>query len=82
MPLYDFTCIQCGHSFEEITNFESTFLACPECSSTNTQRDLSAANIKRNTMLVNSKCMSSLSSKNTGCGREGCGSGNFPCGIS
>lgn len=81
MPLYDFICIQCGHPFEEVTHFESSSLSCPNCSSKNTQRILSAANIKRVT-ISDSDCKSHFSPNSIGgCGREGCGSRDFPCGV-
>ncbi|MCP4572962.1 MAG: zinc ribbon domain-containing protein [bacterium] len=44
MPLYEFSCRKCGHSFEELTTLaevEKKKPACPACGSRATERGLS-----------------------------------------
>ena len=44
MPLYEFTCRECGHTFEELTTLaevESGRLQCPACASTRIERGFS-----------------------------------------
>ena len=42
MPMYDYVCASCGAKFEELCrNGEETAPACPQCGSTDTQRQLS-----------------------------------------
>lgn len=31
MPLYDFTCAGCDHTFEDLVAFEAAAPKCPEC---------------------------------------------------
>ena len=43
MPIYEFTCIQCDNSFEQLMAFAAAqAAACPLCGSTRTQRIVSA----------------------------------------
>ncbi len=41
MPLFEFLCSDCGHIFEEICR-ENFHPLCPACSSSNTERKISA----------------------------------------
>lgn len=42
MPIYEFTCVQCDNSFEQLMAFAATqAAACPLCGSTRTQRIVS-----------------------------------------
>lgn len=40
MPLYDFACLACGHTFEAHTSVEAV-PKCPRCGATETERKLS-----------------------------------------
>ena len=41
MPLYDFECRDCRHTFEELA-FDDDVITCPKCGSQNTARLVSA----------------------------------------
>lgn len=41
MPIYDFHCPECQHTFEEITSPHEA-APCPQCGSTKTERHVSA----------------------------------------
>ncbi len=43
MPLYDFTCQDCGNRFEKLVRGEvdSAGVDCPECAGTHVQRNIS-----------------------------------------
>ncbi len=41
MPLYDFVCQECEHSFETLVRTSGEKVACPECQSAKVQRQLS-----------------------------------------
>jgi putative FmdB family regulatory protein len=41
MPMYDFECTKCGHTFEEVTPSTAAPPSCPECKQP-TQRLMSA----------------------------------------
>ena len=43
MPMYEFTCGDCGVEFEELTPADKAEAACPECGSNKTQRALSSS---------------------------------------
>lgn len=48
MPLFDFSCQDCGNKFEKmISNAEKVKLKCPECNSSNIQQLLSLFNSKK-----------------------------------
>jgi len=40
MPIFEYTCDQCGHAFEALVR-SSTVPACPTCQSTQLQKQLS-----------------------------------------
>jgi putative FmdB family regulatory protein len=42
MPLYEYECVACQHRFEELVSpTGSTFVACPECTSSDVSKLLS-----------------------------------------
>jgi len=41
MPIYEFSCRRCHHSFEELVRSAGEVVACPECASPEVQRELS-----------------------------------------
>lgn len=41
MPIYEFSCRRCRHSFEELVRSAREVVACPECASPDVQRELS-----------------------------------------
>lgn len=47
MPIYEFACQSCGHSFEELVGshvgLEADDVACPECGSAKVERQLSTS---------------------------------------
>lgn len=47
MPLYDFMCTSCEHTFEEVCGTEGAPPPCPVCNSSATERCVSAPGIKR-----------------------------------
>ncbi len=47
MPLYDFRCPVCGHSFEELRSSQQDAPACPKCGHTPTDRALPLVNAPR-----------------------------------
>ncbi|MFO7801514.1 MAG: zinc ribbon domain-containing protein [Desulfovermiculus sp.] len=46
MPIYEYTCAQCAHQFEEIVLGAHTEVACPECGSADTQKLMSRCRSK------------------------------------
>ena len=42
MPLYDFVCKDCRHTFEELAFDDDDVISCPKCGSQNTARLVSA----------------------------------------
>ena len=43
MPMYEFTCNDCGHEFEELVASASTYeVECPKCGSKNAEKKMSA----------------------------------------
>ncbi|MBD3321411.1 MAG: zinc ribbon domain-containing protein [Chitinivibrionales bacterium] len=42
MPIFEYNCRNCGKEFEELVSFSgSGSIACPQCSSKNTQKKMS-----------------------------------------
>lgn len=65
MPLYEFTCKKCGHTFEELislADLESGKLICPACKSKRVEKGFSAF---------------ATGSDSGGFSGGGCGSGGF-----
>ena len=46
MPMYDFYCSSCSCEFEDMVGPDEACPPCPNCGSTDTERLLSAANLK------------------------------------
>ena len=42
MPLFEYTCSECGREFEELVGASATDTPCPYCGSLKTERKLSA----------------------------------------
>ena len=41
MPIYEYVCMECESHFEELLRWDDEDPGCPDCSSTNTRRQLS-----------------------------------------
>ena len=41
MPIYEYTCQKCGHTFEKMLSFGAKPPKCPKCSSTRTRKLIS-----------------------------------------
>ena len=74
MPMYEFCCRDCGHAFEKLVKSMTTTeaVACPECRSTETGRELSVFAVGAE------GAKASAAAPAGGCGR--CG-GPGPCGF-
>lgn len=72
MPIYEYECGACGHSFEELIRAESDekSLACPSCG---------ARKNRRRPSVFSPHGASATPLPRGGCGR--CGDPNGPCGI-
>jgi putative FmdB family regulatory protein len=70
MPLYEFVCKKCDHTFEELVLRESEVVACPECESRKLERLLSvpAKPTESGTTSLPRACDPSLPP----CGAQGC----------
>ncbi len=42
MPMFDYTCRQCGHAFERLIRPKSPEPSCPECESLDVEKMISA----------------------------------------
>ncbi|MBI5764879.1 MAG: zinc ribbon domain-containing protein [Planctomycetes bacterium] len=74
MPMFEFTCAECEHEFEELVRSRGSDLkiACPKCASKKVDRKFSVFSARANST---APAMPSGS----GCGR--CGDPNGPCGM-
>jgi putative FmdB family regulatory protein len=53
MPIYEYTCLQCGHPFEQLVR-KGDVPACPSCNSENLERMLSLCQVSsENTRSLN-----------------------------
>lgn len=80
MPMYDFHCNTCSHEFEEMARGDSC-PACPACGSAETERHLSAPNLKTGAAPFKAGPVRPMAPRPRGgspCGGGGCG-GN--CGV-
>ncbi len=76
MPIYEFTCQDCGEQFEEILLGEEEEVACPACSGQNVQRLISACKFKTGGPIVQgSPSANAVSSRGQG-GCASCSSSN------
>jgi putative FmdB family regulatory protein len=47
MPIYEYQCMNCGHSFEKLVRLsDPQEPVCPHCNSGDTQKKMSAANTR------------------------------------
>lgn len=46
MPIYEYTCKDCKHEFEELIFSQDEAVACPQCGSTRTEKLMSACSAK------------------------------------
>ncbi|MEW5722724.1 MAG: zinc ribbon domain-containing protein [Thermodesulfobacteriota bacterium] len=46
MPIYEYTCSKCGHSFEELVRSSKEKVKCPECRSAKVKKQMSAVSFK------------------------------------
>lgn len=65
MPMFEYTCNDCGKNFEELVSSESEPVECPACHSQNARKLLS----------VFAASVSAGSSAPTPCGAPSCGRG-------
>ncbi|NLW55744.1 MAG: zinc ribbon domain-containing protein [Firmicutes bacterium] len=66
MPIYEFTCQQCKHKFEELCKTDTKQLICPKCGSSETTRLFSLFGVGRQA--------GSSTTSSSGC--AGCGGGH------
>jgi putative FmdB family regulatory protein len=74
MPIYEYHCEPCDHSFETLIRSESDVARCPSCGSLEVSKQLSipaAAQMGRGGELP----ISHAGSPSFGCGRPQCGAG-------
>ena len=48
MPIYEYSCGECGKEFEELVMSSDETICCPECKSEHVERLMSAASFKSN----------------------------------
>lgn len=70
MPIYEYTCTECDHDFEEIVFSARAKVACPECSSSKVKRQLS---------VFSSPADRSAKAAGAGGGCGGCGPNGCGC---
>jgi len=46
MPIYEFSCEDCGHQFEDLVRSDDPCPKCPKCKSQNVKKLVSATGIK------------------------------------
>jgi len=49
MPIYEYTCKECGREFEELVFSQKDAVACPRCGSRNTGKLMSACSSRVDT---------------------------------
>lgn len=68
MPIYEFTCADCGADFEELVFGSSTEVSCPKCKGARTNRRMSTFAFRSSGRFV--------SGAGAGCGGCSCSPGN------
>jgi len=77
VPLYEYVCQGCGLDFEELVFSRTETIACPECSSADVARKMSAFAIHGQRADGSSASASSCSKGSCGgCSSQGCGCGH------
>lgn len=56
MPIYEYTCSQCGHEFEELILNREKHPKCPQCQSRETAKKMSAAALKNKSGANDASC--------------------------
>ncbi len=75
MPLYEFSCNDCGREFEELVLKEQDQVFCPDCGSSRAQKLISAVRFKTGGPIVPGSTTSEpFTSRGSSCG--GCGGGS------
>jgi len=84
MPLYEYRCQACGHTFEDIRPaFEDALIPCDTCGKAEAKRLVSAVHLKTNPHPLKNhkdfvKTAPHMRPKlSGGCGGGSCGGGNF-----
>ncbi len=71
MPIYEYTCVQCGHEFEKLVFNTSTPIACPTCHAHKVKKKFSTFGMKSAGTFVSSSgsgCAACSSSSCASCG--------------
>lgn len=69
MPIYEFSCDQCGREFEELVLSQKEDVACPDCHSVEVKKLMSAASFKSS-----GNFSSNAGTSCAGCSSSSCGS--------
>jgi putative FmdB family regulatory protein len=70
MPLYEYRCSHCDARFEKLVRSWSEAVACPDCASTEVEKQLSTF------AFAGAAASAGSSGGGCGCGRGGCGCGH------
>lgn len=74
MPIYEFTCESCQHTFEELVLSRSEKIACPKCGTSKVERAMSVFSHSSGGSYRSSAGSSCTSCSKASC--AGCGSGH------
>lgn len=77
MPIYEYTCPDCGKDFEELVFDPDETPACPHCSGSNATRIMSQVNTRGDVTVEIPDFQKALGDKYKNGGPGGCGSGGF-----
>lgn len=69
MPIYEYSCLECGSQFEKLVHPKST-VACPSCESARVMRQLSLVGVRTGSRFSNDSAPAAASG---GCCGGGCG---------
>ena len=78
MPLYEYHCTPCDHSFETLIRTAADLARCPQCGGLKVAKQLSVPSASHSGRSRSSSlpiCGDSSTSPSFGCGRPQCGSG-------